>query len=198
MINSDQVNLLLEKISLQNDESAFSKLFDLCFPDLMRFAYTFLKSHSLSEEAASDVLFNIWKNRANLKEVRDFRLYLYVSVRNKSFHYLRKKQTFKTISLEESGVWMKADTANPEEKLITSELHFKIKQAIQKLPKKCGLIYKLIKEDGLKYKEAAELLNLSQKTIEAQMGIAMKKLYNVFDNYNRDSPLKPIVKKTSK
>ncbi len=198
MINSDKADQLLEQICMQGDESAFSKLFDLCFPDLMRFAYTFLKSRSLSEEVASDVLFNIWKKRARLEEIRDFRLYLYVCTRNKSLHYLRKKQALKTFPIEETEVWMKADTSTPEQALITSELHAKIKQAVQELPAKCGLIYKLIKEDGLKYKDAAELLNLSQKTIEAQMGIAMKRLYKVFHNYLQDTALKPAAKKTSK
>jgi RNA polymerase sigma-70 factor (ECF subfamily) len=60
--------------------------------------------------------------------------------------------------------------------MITAEMQKRIRSAIQTLPPKCRLIFKLIREDGLKYKEVAELLNLSLKTIENQMTIAIKKI----------------------
>jgi RNA polymerase sigma factor (sigma-70 family) len=65
---------------------------------------------------------------------------------------------------------------DPEQLLITAEMQKRIMAAIQQLPPKCQLIFKLIREDGLKYKEVAELLNLSLKTIENQMTIALKKI----------------------
>jgi RNA polymerase sigma-70 factor (ECF subfamily) len=65
---------------------------------------------------------------------------------------------------------------NPEQLMITSEMHKRLNLAVDALPPRCKLIFKLIKEDGLKYKEVAQLLELSQKTIENQMTIALRKI----------------------
>ena len=65
---------------------------------------------------------------------------------------------------------------DPEQLMITSEMFRRVKEAIGELPPRCQLIFKLIKEDGLKYREVAELLGLSLKTIENQMTIALKKI----------------------
>ncbi len=199
MIDNDKLLLLFNQVQKQESEIAFSRLFDYCFPDLMRFAFSFIKSRSLAEEIASDVLLNVWKKRAVLQSSNNFKLYLYVSIRNTAFNHLRKKQKHQTISLEDTAIWMKAaDTATPEDILMTNELRLKIREAVHQLPAKCRLIYKLIKEDGMKYKEAASLLDLSPKTIETQMGIAMKRLFKVFQHYLREPAFKKSFSKTTK
>jgi RNA polymerase sigma factor (sigma-70 family) len=65
---------------------------------------------------------------------------------------------------------------DPEKLMLTEEMMRQIKKAINDLPPRCRLIFKLIKEDGLKYREVAELLQLSVKTVEAQMAIALRRL----------------------
>ncbi|WP_315824758.1 sigma-70 family RNA polymerase sigma factor [Paraflavitalea speifideaquila] len=65
---------------------------------------------------------------------------------------------------------------DPEKLLMTEELIQKIRKAIEDLPTRCQLIFKLVKEDGLKYKEAADLLQISVKTVETQMAIAIRRL----------------------
>lgn len=186
MIDCDKLNGLLEKMFLYNDEQSYSSLYTYCYPSLSRFAFSFLKSRELAEEIASDVLLKIWKNRHKMGDVKDFRLYLYVSTRNASLNELKKQQRIHTFSLDDTTIWMKTDDATPEQLLITAEFFKKIQTAIHQLPPQCRLIYKLVKEDGLKYREAAELLHLSVKTIEKQMGIAMKRLYEVFQNSIRE------------
>lgn len=181
MIDRYQLTYLQEKVAY-DDESAYESLFMLCFPSLSRFAFSFVKSKEIAEEIASDVLFAIWNQRDTLSDIKDFRLYLYVCTRNMAYNELKKQQRYHIFSLDDTDIWMKADDNNPENLLITEELFKKIQGAVQSLPPKCRMIYKLIKEDGLKYQEAAELLHLSVKTIEAQMGIATKRLYEVFRN----------------
>lgn len=182
MIDSEKIKILQLKIALHEDHSAFNELYVECLPSLIRFAYSFIKSREQAEEIASDVMLQVWNRRAQLCGVADFRLYLYVSTRNTALNYLKKQQREVVVSVEEPALWMKAADATPEQLLITAELLKKIQLAIQQLPPQCRLIYKLIKEDGLKYKQTAELLELSVKTIETQMGIAMKRLYEVFRN----------------
>lgn len=189
MINCDTLNGLLEKIILYDDELAYASLYTHCYPSLARFAFSFIKSRELAEEIASDVLLKIWNKRHKLLQIADFRLYLYVSTRNTALNELKKQQRLHAYSLEECGVWMKADDCTPEQLLITAEFFKRIQTAILQLPPQCRLIYKLIKEDGLKYREAADILHLSIKTIESQMGIAMKRLYEVFQNSIQETVL---------
>lgn len=183
MIDRDKIVDLQRQIGDFDDMHAYGELYVLCFPILTRFAYSFIKSRELSEEIASDVLIRIWNRREKLHEITDFRLYLFVSTRNTALNALKKQRQSHSFSLDETAVWMKADDATPEQLFITAELLKKIQVTIHELPSQCRLIYKLIREDGLKYRETAELLHLSIKTIEAQMSIAMRRLYDgVFHN----------------
>lgn len=188
MIDRDKLIALQKKISGFDDMRAYEQLYLMCFPVLTRFAFSFVKSRELSEEIASDVLIRIWNRRDKLREIADFKLYLYVCTRNTALNELKKQQHTAVSTMDEMAVWMKADEATPEQLFITEELLKKIQSAILRLPAQCRLIYKLIKEDGLKYREAAELLHLSVKTVEAQMSIAMKRLYiEVFQNSLQDT-----------
>ena len=71
---------------------------------------------------------------------------------------------------------------DPEQLMITAKMIYKIHEAVQSLPARCKLIFKLVKEEGLQYREVAELLNLSVKTIENQMTLALKKLGQLPDS----------------
>lgn len=177
MPDKEEIEKLKDEIALYESEHAYKTLFNLCFPALVRYAFIYVKSKESSEEVASDVLFNIWKHRRKLIVINDLQMYLYISTRNTAFNYLKKENRNATFDLDQNTIWLKADDVTPEQLTISSEIYNKITNAIRQLPPKCQIIYKLIKEDGLKYKEAAELLHLSIKTIETQMGIAMKKLH---------------------
>jgi len=190
MIDCDTIEGLKEQIILYDDELAYASLYKHCFPSLTRFAYSYIKSREIAEEIASDVLLKIWRLRKKLDTVSDFRLYLYVSTKNTALNELKKQKRLQHHSLEEPAIWMKADDCTPEQQLISAEFLKKIQTAIHRLPPRCRLIYKLIKEDGLKYREAAEVLDLSVKTIEAQMGIALKRLYRVFQNNMEEKSIK--------
>ena len=78
--------------------------------------------------------------------------------------------------MDEWQVQLNSIYFRPDLLMITEDMVLKIKMAINTLPNRCRLIFKLIKEDGLKYKEVAELLNISVKTVEAQMAIAMRRM----------------------
>ena len=177
MLDKERIESLKDDIALYESEAAYKTLFNMCFPPLVRYAFTYIRSQELAEEIASDVLFNIWKHRKKLVMIRDMRLYLYISTRNTALNYLKRENRHATFELDDAAVWLKADDITPEQLTISLEIYNKITAVVKQLPPKCRLIYKLIQEDGLKYKEAAELLHLSVKTIEAQMGIAMKKLH---------------------
>jgi len=134
------------------------------------------KSRELSEEIVSDVYIGIWRRRENVLKINNLRLYLYVSVKNTSFNYLAQLTKAKVVYLEDLDFEPLQPFSNPEDLLVTKEMNQRLYKAIQNLPPRCRIIFKLVKEDGLSYKEAAELLNLSTGTIDNQLVLAIKKL----------------------
>jgi RNA polymerase sigma-70 factor (ECF subfamily) len=176
MIAANSLQYLIERVSLYDDTTAYKELFLKYYSRLLHFSYSITHSKETSEEIISDIFLQIWNKRKTLTGIQNFHLYLYVSTKNLSINRLRKLKKEKVFSLDEVIVEFKSIYYDPEQLLITSEMYKRIFQAIQALPPRCQLIFKLIKEDHLSYKEVAELLGLSVKTIENQMTIALKKI----------------------
>jgi RNA polymerase sigma-70 factor (ECF subfamily) len=100
---------------------------------------------------------------------------LFICAKNKALKQLKREKRL-TESLHTLNDFECILDSTPHDIMITTELHRRINEAIGALPPKCKLIFSLVKENDLKYREVAELLGLSEKTIENQMGIALKKL----------------------
>jgi RNA polymerase sigma-70 factor (family 1) len=166
----------LEQRIYNNDQTAYKELFELFYNKLFRLAFLITKSRELSEEIVSDVFIAIWRRREDVLKIKNLRLYLYVSVKNTSINYLAQLTKTKIVSLEELDFEPLLPFSSPEELLVTKEMNHQLYKAIQSLPPRCRIIFKLVKEDGLTYKEAAELLNLSTGTIDNQLVLAIKKL----------------------
>ena len=167
---------LTNAIAYNDDAAAYKELFLLYHKRLLNFSMTITHSKELAEEVVSDVFMRIWTARKRLMAVENFHLYIYIITKNLSINCWLKEQKVQSFSLDETAVDVKNIYSDPEQLMITAEMQKRICFAIQALPPKCQLIFKLIREDGLRYKEVAELLNLSLKTIENQMTIALKKI----------------------
>ncbi len=176
MLNQDEIRVLQLKIAENNDDHAFGQLYMSFIHNLQQFANSIIKNHELAEEIVSDVFIKIWQNRAKLGKIENFRLYLYISTKNTSLNYLSRHFRKKTISLDEMALNIPATGYNPENLMITSEAVKKIEFEIQNLPLRCRIIFKLAKDDGLKYNDIAKLLDISVNTIDNQMAIALKKI----------------------
>lgn len=176
MIAAALLHKLVYKIALYDDAVAYKELFLLYHARLVQFSASVTRSKESAEEVVSDVFLKIWNNRAALTKVENVHLYIYVITKNLSINCLHKNQKDQVFSLDNAVVELESLYLNPEQLLITAEMHKRLHTAINELPPKCRLIFKLIKEDGLKYKEVAELLNLSLKTVENQMTIALRKI----------------------
>ncbi len=116
-------------------------------------------------------------------EVENLRLYLFTSAKNASLKKLRQETRFSLSTLDELQVEFISDYGNPEELMNRSELEKKVHEAINELPPRCKVIYKLAKEDKLKYAEIAELLDVSIKTIDSQLVIANKKIISTVKSF---------------
>src|SRR6185369_7818473 len=99
------------------------------------------------------------------------------ATKNRSLNALsRKAHELVSAPFDYLDTTMDKFAANPYDLMITAEMMGRMQQAIETLPPRCKLIFKLIREDGLKYKEVAEILNISVNTIDVQMAIAVKKI----------------------
>jgi RNA polymerase sigma-70 factor (family 1) len=171
-----KIEPLLWCISHQSDEKAFKKFFDLYANRLHQFAYSFLKNRQIAEEAVADVFFKVWLNRTSLSEIENIKAYLFKATYNTVLNYLDDEKRKKAVSLDDVTVDIATDLISPETKLINKELKEKIERAVESLPPRCKMIYKLAKVEQMKYKEIAELLGISVKTIDHQLTIAIKKI----------------------
>jgi RNA polymerase sigma-70 factor (ECF subfamily) len=183
----------LQRLISENDEAALRDLYDAYADKLFHFAYAIVHSKETAEEIIADVFIKIWQKRSHIVTVENLTFYLFITIKNIACNYLRKYNSKKNISLDELSLPYYYINTSPEDLLITSETLQSINKAINELPPQCRIIFKLVKEDGLKYKDVAKLLNLNIKTIENQMGIALKKLHTSIElllHATKKSPLK--------
>jgi RNA polymerase sigma-70 factor (ECF subfamily) len=173
------------QIAVYEDEVAYKKLFFLLFPALQNFAFSIVKQRQVAEEIASDVLINVWAQRQALLKIEDLKMYLFISARNAAIRKFRQEHKIKKISLDELKVEFISDYCSATDILHGSELRKEIHQALQQLPPRCKIIYKLAKEDKLPYKNIASLLGISIKTVDSQLVIAVKKITMAIRSFYR-------------
>jgi RNA polymerase sigma-70 factor (ECF subfamily) len=176
MIAAAKITYLQERIARYDDQFAYKELFVAFYKPLLLFATSFVKSREQAEEIVSDVFIAIWEKRKRIETVSNLKVYLYVAAKNTAINYLSRQNKITFTSIDEIEPDCTGINLNPEQLMITAEMVHRIKMAIEQLPPQCRIIFKLVKEDGLKYREAAEVLDISVKTVENQVSIAIKRI----------------------
>lgn len=166
----------LQRIASYADQEAFEWLYNQHALPVFHFVYAILRQKQASEEIVNDIFVRLWQQRASLPEITHLRAYLLRAGRNGAMNYLRDQQGTATIDLDQVSAAHIHFSPSPEQLSISRETAQALSRGIDQLPPKCKLIFKLIKEDGLKYREAAALLDVSVKTVETQMTLALRKL----------------------
>jgi RNA polymerase sigma-70 factor (family 1) len=181
MKNSEIVKQLISRIA-KDDTEAFTKFFDLYFTKVLQFSGYFIKSEEICQEVTSDVFLNIWNSRSKLPDIMSLESFLYTVTKNKAFDYLDKisRQPDFTSDLP---LEIHSAGSNPEAQLLNKELEGLLNASINELPERCKLIFLMAREEGLKYQEIAKILAISEKTVNAQMVTAIKKIGNAIRNY---------------
>jgi RNA polymerase sigma-70 factor (ECF subfamily) len=157
------------------DEQAYQVLFRKYYSALCSFAFQFLKNRELAEETAQDLFVKIWEKRVSLNIETSVKHYFFRSIRNHCLNHIQHEKIKKQY---ESKMLEKANQEiNPEHFYIEVDLIEKIERSIKSLPPKRQEIFRLSREQGLKYQEIADTLKISIKTVEAQMGLALKHLH---------------------
>jgi RNA polymerase sigma-70 factor (ECF subfamily) len=174
---------LLECIAHHDDRKAFEALFQIYYERLFHFSSNFVHDRNLAEEIVSDVFVKIWRNRQQLINIQNIDTYLFVANKNQSFNYLQKSLEHHAALPPSFDPDQFIEWFNPEKELEYQELLHDMQLAVENLPDQCKLVFKLIREEGFKYKEVAEILQLSVRTVETQLFRAMKKLSIALDAY---------------
>lgn len=167
------------EMALTDSEAALKSLYMVYFQRLIRFTSLYVSSSGEAEEIVSDTFLAVWDNRQALPGITNFDSYIYTIARHKAISYYRK-QHMQEVSLEDIPIdlFICTDTT-PEEELISQEGISRLNTAINTLPSKCRIAFKLVREDKLKYKEVAAILDISVKTLEAHLANAVRKLREV-------------------
>jgi RNA polymerase sigma-70 factor (ECF subfamily) len=169
-----EVDVLMMKVLDQDDYQAFHQLFVKMYNPLCSFCVKYVHAREVAEELVSDVFYTIWKNRSRIF-VTSPRSYLFTAVRNRGFDHLRKTKKVTLCNLEDA-THVASQYSDSQETMVEIELSKTIEYSISRLPKQCRLIFELSREHGLKYREIASQLKISIKTVETQMGRALKHL----------------------
>ena len=171
--NRDDSMQWVYEMALSDSQIALKSLYMAYFGPLMRFTGMYVSSPAEAEEIVSDTFLAIWNNRKQLPGIGNFDSYIYTVARHKAISYYRKQH------LEQDEIpidlFTSAETT-PEEELISREGIRRLNLAIDLLPAKCKMAFKLVREDKLKYKEVAAILDISVKTLEAHLANAVRKL----------------------
>lgn len=170
-----------------DDENAFELFFHILNNSLIKFCVLYVHQREIAEEIVSDVFVKCWLNRKNLTEIQNPETYLFVAVKNQSLNHIKKYSTIHLVQIDETNSVEFVNTYNPQKEIENKELIFRMDQAIAGLPQQCRIVFRLIKEDGMKYKEVAEILNISPRTVQTQLFRAIKKLSVVLTQYNKHS-----------
>ena len=153
-----------------------SKLIEVLFRDhyegLGRYAFSILKNQVATEEVVQKLFVNLWENRADL-QISDVKAYLYRSVYNSCMNELKKAQREKLhVPISDSLHVHSSEQA--QNGVLLQDLNHQINEAIASLPEKCAEVFRLSRQSELSYREISEKLDISVKTVENQMGKALR------------------------
>ncbi len=177
MLATDDIIIKLKA----KDEKAFELVFRVYYPELCRFAYKYVENQDVAEELVQDLFCSLWAKLDSLVINTSLKSYLYSAVRNAAFNYFKHQKVtdkYKSYQMERGSGIIEADRS-----LEVKELSTKIDAAIHSLPEKCREVFRLSRIENKKYKEIAEELNISIKTVENQMGKALKVLRKELGSY---------------
>lgn len=172
---------LVQKIK-EGDQKSFDEVFYKYSERLYWFAFRYLKNKEDAEEVVQDVFVSLWNNRHNINEQLSFSGYLYTIAKNTIFKQNRRNtydQTFKQYLLNTVDLHQN----KTENDLIFEDLRKLADQTIDTFPKQRKLIYKLSRDKGLSYKEIAQTLDISERTVESHIRLALKTLKSTLDQH---------------
>lgn len=164
---------LLERIK-SGDQAAFDSIFRAQYAHLVSFAQSMLRDRAAAEDVAQDVMLELWRRREEIVINESLRAYLLRATRNRALNQLRHANVAKRA--EPQLVGEESVHATGASQVIAGELRAALAAAVAELPPACREVFELSRGRGLRYAEIAATLGISVKTVESQMGKALRHL----------------------
>ncbi len=167
----------------RGDRSAFEALFRAYYPMLFGFVLRYVSSGEDAEELIQDVFLRLWRNRAAWAPA-DVRSYLFRAARNQTLSWRAHQRVVRAWHVSATAEAVDADqSATADASVCAGELAERIRGAVAALPAKRRQVFELARQDGLSYADIARVLGISPKTVEIQMGRALKAIRAVVAAY---------------
>lgn len=170
---------------VEGDKEAFRFFFEKYYPDLCNLINLYLHDPAMAEEIAQDIFIYLWEKKEAIKIASSVKSYLLRASKNRSLNYLRNEKSKLDIHQQLAG-FSRNGADMPDSVMDSNQLREIIENAINALPERCREVYILGKEKSLSYKEISRELGISVKTVEVQMGTALKKLRDQLRPYYND------------
>ena len=154
-------------------EAAFDRLFRIFYPRLCGYVARITRSPEVAEELVQEIFTSVWERRHIWEPRGSPDQYLYRAARNRALKYLRQQEVRARFQGKLAGA-LSSRSVTPEELLDESEISIAVQTAIDSLPDRCRDVFLLSREAALTYVEIAEMMEISVKTVETQMGRALK------------------------
>jgi RNA polymerase sigma-70 factor (family 1) len=180
--------VLWNKICLEDDIKSFEQLYRFLYSRLIKFSIYYVVDKQAAEDLVTEVFVKCWENRATNTHVLNPESYFFIAVKNQSLKYLKKNSSITFIDLVDAEEDVSVTAQTPEYILETKELHRQLDFAIAGLAPQAATVFRLIKESGMKYKEVAELLNISPRTVQTQLFRAIAKLRLILQPLQNKGP----------
>jgi len=164
------------------DITAFEMLFRTYYQPLCQYAFTFLRDKEDAEEIVQSTFLMVWEKRETLSIRTSVKPYLYAMVRNACLNVIKHQKIKQKHAGEEIALADRSHDAVAQT-VASNELEHRINMAVEELPEQCRMVFKLSRFEELKYAEIAAQLNISIKTVENQMGKALKIMREQLKDY---------------
>jgi len=175
-MDTQEIGILFERIA-KDDKKAFEIFFKMYHLRMIRFGLLFVNKYADAEDVVSEVLINLLNKRDKLSGIHNFNSYLFRAVKNQSLNFLKKASTRATLDFDDIPEDMLTDNyVDPFEKVLSKELRETVTNIVELLPPKRKMVYLMVKDEGLKINEVADLLEISEKTVKKHLELAMRNL----------------------
>ncbi len=175
-----------------DSKKAIDILFRMHYSFMCKSVYRIIRNQEKAEDLAQDVFYELWKKRETLEIRTSVRAYLKRAINNKALNYIRDQRM--KFDSDEDHPNLKTPQASSQQHLEAEELQKIINETIKQLPERCRIVFSLSRFEELSYKEIAEKLNISTKTVENQISKALKLLRQAIANRDTNVVLLAVLK----
>lgn len=171
----DTEEFLISALS-KGDEHAFDIIFVNYFPRIKYFVLDFCKDENIAENITQDIFLNLWVRKQSLADIKNFKAYMFTVARNAALHYLKDSLREMSTEVDEK---IEDESASVVDNMYRDELEAMISAAVNKMPEQRRRVFIMSRIDGLSNYEIAKALNISKRTVETHISLALSELRKV-------------------